>query len=124
MGWDSLSDVKAGAALLVNGYIPVALSNSEGAGSVRTVVWLPGAHLYEQVLGNASPKRLRAGPPPFSLIMGLTLVQGLLSPGVALMPECLNGLMPDCQCWRAERPPRRPPGTISACPSTRRTDIG
>ncbi|GAA6149012.1 hypothetical protein NBRC116586_20740 [Pseudooceanicola nitratireducens] len=41
---DYLGD-QAGAALLVNGYIPVALSKSEGAGSVRTVVWLPGAHL-------------------------------------------------------------------------------
>jgi len=55
----------AGAALLVNGNIPVALSKSEGAGSVRTVVRLPGAHLYEQVLGNASTKRSRAGPPTY-----------------------------------------------------------
>ncbi len=40
------------SALLVQGCIPVALSNSEGAGSVRIVVRLPGAHLYKQVLGN------------------------------------------------------------------------
>jgi len=32
------SDGVAGAALLVNGCIPVALSNSEGAGSVQAVV--------------------------------------------------------------------------------------
>ena len=51
-----------GAALLVNGCIPVALSNSEGAGSVRALVRLPGAHLYIQVLGNEITKRLRAGP--------------------------------------------------------------
>jgi len=31
-------DDVAGAALLVNGCIPVALSNSEGAGSVQAVV--------------------------------------------------------------------------------------
>ena len=42
----------AGSALLVCGQIPVALSKSEGAGSVRTLVLLPGAHLYIQVLGN------------------------------------------------------------------------
>ncbi|GLO71200.1 hypothetical protein MACH17_27170 [Phaeobacter inhibens] len=30
----------------------MALSNSEGAGSVRTLVLLSGAHLYIQVLGN------------------------------------------------------------------------
>jgi len=36
----------------VTGSIPVALSNSEGAGSVRILVRLPGAHLYIQVLGN------------------------------------------------------------------------
>jgi len=34
------------------GQIPVALNTSEGAGSVRIVVWLPGAHLCKQVLGN------------------------------------------------------------------------
>ena len=44
----------AGSALLVICSIPVASSNSEGAGSVRTVVRLPGAHLYIQVLGNQS----------------------------------------------------------------------
>lgn len=32
--------------------IPVALSNSEGAGSGAILVVLPGAHLYIQVLGN------------------------------------------------------------------------
>ena len=48
----------AGSALLVIGCIPVALSNSEGAGSVWAVVRLPGAHLYIQVLGNERTKRL------------------------------------------------------------------
>ena len=48
----------AGAASLVTGYVPVALSKSEGAGSVQALVWLPGAHLYTQVLGNKKPKRL------------------------------------------------------------------
>ncbi len=43
----------AGSAVLDTGKIPVALSNSEGAGSVRAVVRLPGAHLYIQVLGNS-----------------------------------------------------------------------
>ena len=52
----------AGAALLVYGYIPVTLSISEGAGSVRAVVWLTGAHLFTQVLGNENIERLRAGP--------------------------------------------------------------
>lgn len=42
----------AGSALSVTGSIPVALSNSTGAGSVRTLVRLPGAHLYIQVPGN------------------------------------------------------------------------
>jgi hypothetical protein len=42
----------AGSALLVCGQIPVALRKSEGAGSVWTLVLLPGAHLYIQVLGN------------------------------------------------------------------------
>jgi hypothetical protein len=36
------------------GYIPVALSKSQGAGSVWTLVHLSGAHLYIQVLGNKS----------------------------------------------------------------------
>lgn len=49
----------------MNGCIPVALNNSEGAGSVRIVVRLPGAHLYMQVLGNEITKRLRAGPSHF-----------------------------------------------------------
>ena len=35
-----------------DGLIPVALSKSEGAGSVWILVQLPGAHLYIQVLGN------------------------------------------------------------------------
>ncbi len=43
------------AAFLVKGYVPVALSNSEGAGSVLVLAWLPGAHLYKQVLGNTEP---------------------------------------------------------------------
>lgn len=47
----------------VCGSIPVALSETEGAGSVMAVVMLPGAHLYEQALGNSKPPRLRAGPP-------------------------------------------------------------
>ena len=34
-----------GSALLVTGYIPVALSKSEGVGSVLTLVWLSDAHL-------------------------------------------------------------------------------
>jgi len=42
----------AGSALLVCGQIPVALSKSEGAGSVRILVLLSGTHLYIQVLGN------------------------------------------------------------------------
>ena len=42
----------AGSALSVTGSIPVALSNSTGAGSVRILVRLPGAHLYIQVPGN------------------------------------------------------------------------
>ena len=49
-----MSDV-AGAALPVIGYIPVALIFSEGAGSVLAVVWLTGAHLYTQALGNREP---------------------------------------------------------------------
>ncbi len=49
----------AGSVLLVNGYIPVALSNSEGAGSVWVLAHLPGAHLYIQVLGNERTKRLQ-----------------------------------------------------------------
>ena len=49
----------AGSVLLVNGYIPVALSNSEGAGSVWVLAQLPGAHLYIQVLGNEGTKRLQ-----------------------------------------------------------------
>ena len=36
----------------------MALSKSEGAGSVRAVVRLPGAHLYIQVLGNLRTPRL------------------------------------------------------------------
>jgi hypothetical protein len=48
----TLSKVVAGSALLVCGLIPVALRKSEGAGSVETLVFLPGAHLYIQVLGN------------------------------------------------------------------------
>ena len=44
-----------GSVLLVFGYIPLALSTSEGAGSVWTLVHLPGAHLFTQVLGNKTP---------------------------------------------------------------------
>ena len=49
----------AGSVLLVKSYIPVALSNSEGAGSVWVLAQLPGAHLYIQVLGNERTKRLQ-----------------------------------------------------------------
>jgi len=48
-----------GAVLLVNGYIPVALSNSEGTGSVWVLAQLSGAHLFIQVLGNERTKRLQ-----------------------------------------------------------------
>ncbi|MAT88803.1 MAG: hypothetical protein CL532_09720 [Aestuariivita sp.] len=51
----------AGSVLLVYGCIPVALSNSEGAGSVWVLAQLPGAHLYIQVLGNEKTQRLH-GP--------------------------------------------------------------
>ena len=44
-----------GSVLLVSGYIPLALSTSEGAGSVWILVHLPGAHLFTQVLGNKTP---------------------------------------------------------------------
>lgn len=47
-----------GSAFLVTGYVPVALSKSEGAGSVMALAMLPGAHLYKQVLGNTELKRL------------------------------------------------------------------
>ena len=40
---------------VIGGYIPVALSNSEGAGSVWVLAHLSGAHLYIQVLGNKPP---------------------------------------------------------------------
>ena len=40
------------------GCIPVALSNSEGVGSVRALVRLPDTHLYIQVLGNEITPRL------------------------------------------------------------------
>lgn len=51
-GAEAYLEEVTGSALLVNGCIPVALSKSEGAGSVRILVRLPGAHLYIQVLGN------------------------------------------------------------------------
>lgn len=54
-----------GSALLVTGYIPVALRKSEGAGSVRALVRLPGAHLYTQVLGNTQLKRFGGPVTPF-----------------------------------------------------------
>ena len=44
-----------GSVLLVSGYIPLALSTSEGVGSVWILVHLPGAHLFTQVLGNKTP---------------------------------------------------------------------
>ena len=49
------STTVTGSAFLVTGYVPVALSKSEGAGSVLALVRLPGAHLYIQVLGNKKP---------------------------------------------------------------------
>ncbi len=54
-----LDIILAGSVLLVYGYIPVALSKSEGAGSVWILVQLTGAHLYIQVLGNERTKRLK-----------------------------------------------------------------
>ena len=51
----------AGSALFERRYIPVALSKSEGAGSVWILVHLPGTHLYIQVLGNK--KRTGNGGP-------------------------------------------------------------
>ena len=62
----------AGSALFVEGCIPVALSNSEGAGSVRALVRLPGTHLYIQVLGNERTSRLWWFP-PLSHIIGAQL---------------------------------------------------
>ena len=44
------------------GQIPVALLNSEGAGSVRTLVCLPGAHLYLQVFGKLSTSSVAVVP--------------------------------------------------------------
>lgn len=46
---------RGGSVLPVAGLIPVALSKSEGAGSVWALAQLPGAHLYIQVLGNKTP---------------------------------------------------------------------
>ena len=43
----------------MNGYIPVALSKSEGTGSVWVLAQLSGAHLFIQVLGNERTKRLQ-----------------------------------------------------------------
>ena len=48
-----------GSAFLVTGYVPVALSKSEGAGSVVALAILTGAHLFKQVLGNTELKRLQ-----------------------------------------------------------------
>jgi len=48
----------AGSVLLDNGCIPVALSKSEGIGSVWALVQLSDAHLYIQVLGNHTTERL------------------------------------------------------------------
>ena len=53
-----LDVVGDGSALFVTGYVPVALSKSEGAGSVLALVRLSGAHLLIQVLGNTELKRL------------------------------------------------------------------
>ena len=55
-----------GSVLLVSGYIPLALSTSEGAGSVWILVHLPGAHLFTQVLGNKNPT-VATVPPLYSL---------------------------------------------------------
>ena len=59
---------QAGTALLVRGAIPVALINSEGAGSVGVLASLPGAHLCMQVLGNSIPRRSSVVPPLFPLM--------------------------------------------------------
>ena len=58
-GWVTYMNRVTGTASLVNDYVPVALSKSEGAGSVLVLAWLPGAHLYIQVLGNEITPRLR-----------------------------------------------------------------
>lgn len=58
----------AGSALLVHGCIPVALSNSEGAGSVQALAWLPGTHLYTQVLGNQNHTVAGGPATPFERI--------------------------------------------------------
>ena len=52
------NSIEAGSVLLVYGCIPVALSNSEGAGSVWVLAQLSGTHLYIQVLGNEKTQRL------------------------------------------------------------------
>ncbi len=76
-----------GSALLVTGYIPVALRKSEGAGSVRALVRLPGAHLYTQVLGNTQLKRFGGPVTPVprkrnetSMFCGLNRVQCCAQP--------------------------------------------
>jgi hypothetical protein len=58
------------SALCVTGCIPVALSNSEGVGSVRALVRLTDAHLYIQVLGNERTARLPWFPPLIFLKSG------------------------------------------------------
>jgi len=45
----------------------VALLNSKGAGSVRTLVCLPGAHLYLQVFGNLSTSTVAVVPPHLTI---------------------------------------------------------
>ena len=78
----------------LRGPIPVALNNSEGAGSVRIVVRLPGAHLYMQVLGNLRTPTVCAVPPllgimaeklPFIKRDGGSLVLGV---EFRLMDDC------------------------------------
>ena len=46
-------------------YIPVALSKSQGAGSVLALANLSGAHLYIQVLGNKTGRQRRSRHTPF-----------------------------------------------------------
>ena len=65
------------------GQIPVALTTSEGAGSVWTVVQLPGTHLYTQVLGNQAALTVMAVP--------------LLTPCRLARHECLGAHIPESQ---------------------------
>ena len=100
-----MSDV-TGSALLVIGCIPVALSNSEGAGSVRALVRLPGPHLYKQVLGNERTKRLRWFP---SLTPHLTVA--VVPVTHATFAHIRRSLTPIAARKRTDVPFDRIPGT-------------